>query len=441
LTTLVIIGMPEFCFQATSTKNDIFTAVAALFCLISVYRLLETLNIQDICLLVLGLSFGFSAKLTFSAFLAPFIIFFGYLIIRKHNIINIFQLINKNWLYFIPLIFCALVMSQFWLFFHNYITFNDLTGNASIGNFAQPSGLLGFIANCVRYLFQNFDLFPFDYIINSRLKIDINHYLIYLYDAVFKPVFGNEKLAYSSQNNLIPFAILTIPHEDDSWYGLAGTFLVLPSLIFSFFRGRLFLKMVSITLFSFILIISNLFFWSPFNTRYLSLFFTSSGVCIAFLLEAIYQKGNKRMINFILSFSVFILVSSCLLNSTKNIRKPNIWIESKLGIDRLYYARQHYRDDRVEQFKKIVPTGSLVALYAGDESWIYHFYLTNPGTKIEPINLSALKGGSTLLKYDYLLCLEVDCNLSDLNIPYQILWSSTNASRILGKIVKINQIK
>ncbi len=77
--TLVIVSLPEFCFQATATKNDIFTAASAVFCFLTAYRVLESLNIEDFSLTILGLSFGFSAKTTFLAFLVPFTITFGFL--------------------------------------------------------------------------------------------------------------------------------------------------------------------------------------------------------------------------------------------------------------------------------------------------------------------------------------------------------------------------
>jgi hypothetical protein len=440
ITTLIIIGMPEFCFQATSTKNDIFTAAAAVFCLQTAYRFLQVLNIEDLSFIILGLSFGSSAKTTFLVFLLPFSICFGYLIIRKYRFYVLLSLFQQNWLYFILLTSPALIMSQFWLFFHNFYTQNDATGFAN-NNFVKPSGLKGLFANLVRYIFQSFHLFPFDYIADGRLNINIDNYIEKLYETIFEPFFGDKKMGYSG-GSPYQFSISLFPHEDYSWYGIGGFFLVFPALFFSLLRGNAFLKATSISLISFLMIISYTVAWTPWNNRYLSLFFTASGVCIAFFLGAItYFQKDSFFRKSIIILSIFILISSCILNtskplggiSIKEFLKPNIWIKTNFGQDRLYYAQKFYKDDRVETFKMLVSENSKVALVAADETWIYHFYLTNPNIRIEPIKFSNFKKNHA--SYDYLFCLDIDCNLSELDVPYKILWNNSNKSSKLGKLV------
>lgn len=448
ITTLVIIGMPEFCFQATSTKNDIFTAAAAVFCLQVMYRLLQVLNIQDLSLIILGLFFGASAKSTFLVFLLPFSICFGFLIIRKYKIVDILKLLRTNWLYLIILTSPVLIMSQFWLFFHNLVTQNDATFGLAQEKFVKSSGIKGIeggIANLVRYFLQSFHLFPFDYIAQARLNINLENYLENLYQTIFEPIFGNKKMGYAGG---VPrqFSIKLFPHEDYSWYGIGGFFLTLPGLFFSLIKGNAFLRATSITLLSFILIVSYAAYWTPWNNRYLSLFFTASGVCIAFFLTSIIRlKKDSILTKSIIVLSIFILISSCILNSSKpfgglSIKaffKPNIWRETNFGQDRLYYGDQYYKDDRIEKFKTLVSKDSKVALVAEDDTWIYHFYLTNPDVTIEPVKFSKFQENRTL--YDYLFCLDVDCDLSELNVPYKILWKNANDAPILGKLVLLQK--
>jgi hypothetical protein len=441
-TTLVIVGMPEFCFQATSTKNDIFTAAVAIFCLLVTHSFLKVLNIQDLSFIVLGLSFGISAKTTFFVFFIPYLVFFGYLIIKKYGILKIFEVIQNNWLYFVVLTSPAIVMSQFWLFFYNHATQNDVTGLTN-NKFTQPSGILGGLANLVRYLFQSFHLFPFDYIAKARLNIPIDNYLENLYKTIFEPFFGNAKMGYV-RGEPWQFSINLFPHEDYSWYGIGGFFLVIPALLFSLFRGNSFLRATSMTLISFMLLISYTLSWTPWNNRYLSLFFTSSGVCIAFILNSIADRKKHFLLNkIIIILSIFILISSCVLNSSKPLGglsikeffKPNIWIKTNFGNDRLYYGNKYYKDERIDRIRRLISENSKVALVAGDDSWIYHFYLTNPNSIIEPIKFSQFKEDSTL--YDYLLCLDVNCNLSQIDVPYELLWNSSNESPKAGKLLKI----
>lgn len=440
LTTLIIISMPELCFQATSTKNDIFTGAATIFCLQVAYRFLQVLNIQDLVLLILGLSFGASAKSTFLVFLLPFSVCLLFLIFRKYKVVDIFNLLRTNWLYFIILISPSLIMSQFWLFLHNIATQNDATGLTK-NNFVKPTRMKGMFANLVRYLFQSFDLFPFDYIAKIRLKINFDNYLENLYQFIAEPFFGNTKMGYIN-GEPHGFSIRLEPREDSSWYGISGFFLVFPSLLVSLIKGNSFLRATSISLISFMLIVCYLVLWTPWNNRYLNLFFTGSGVCIAFLLTLIIsEKRNLFLRQSILWLSIIILISSCLLNVSKPLGglsiteffKPNIWVKTDFGQDRLYYAKKHYEDNRVTIVKTLVPDYAKVALIGRGNSWIYHFYLTNPNIKIDPIKLSNFKKNYTT--YDYLLCLDSQCNLSDLNTPYEILWNSSKNSKKLGKLV------
>ncbi len=444
LTTIIIIGMPELCFQATSTKNDIFTGAAAIFCFQVAYRFLQVLNIQDLSLLILGASFGSSAKSTFLVFLLPFSICLLYLILTKYKVVDILNLLKTNWLYFIILIFPSLIMSQFWLYFHNIATQSDATG-LSKNNFVKPSRMKGMFANLVRYVFQSFHLFPFDYIAKGRLNINFDNYLENLYKLIFEPYFGNIKMGYA-HGKPYGFSIRLFPHEDYSWYGISGFFLVFPSLFISLIKGNNFLRATSISLISFMLIVCYLVLWTPWNNRYFNLFFTASGVCIAFFLTLIInQKRNSLLQKSLLLLSIFILISSCVLNSSKPLGglsiteffKPNIWLKTNFGQERLYYAQKYYNDDRITTFKTLVPAQSKVALIGGKNSWIYHFYLTNPNIKFEPITLTNFKENYTA--YDYLLCLDVQCDLSDLNASYEILWSNSNNSRKLGKLISFSR--
>ncbi|EAZ92864.1 hypothetical protein [Crocosphaera chwakensis] len=440
ITTIIIMGMPELCFQATSTKNDIFTGAAAIFCLQVAYRFLQVLNIQDLSLLILGTSFGASAKSTFLVFLLPFSVCLLYLILKKYKVVDILNLLRTNWSYFVILIFPSLIMSQFWLFFHNVATQNDATGLTK-NNFVKPSKTKGMFANLVRYLFQSFHLFPFDYIAKGRLNINLDDHLENLYKLLFEPFFENIKMGYVN-NRPYKFSIRLFPHEDFSWYGMSGFFLVLPSLFISLIKGNNFLRATSISLISFMLIVCYLVLWTPWNNRYFNLFFTASGVCIAFLLTLIInQKRNSVFQKSLLLLSIFILISSCVLNSSKPLGglsiteffKPNIWAKTNFGQERLYYANGYYNDDRITKFKTLVTNQSKVALIATDDSWIYHFYLTNPNVEIEPITLPEFKENYTA--YDYLLCLDVQCDLTDLNASYEILWSNSNDSRKIGKLL------
>lgn len=442
-TTLTIVSLTEFCFQATSTKNDIFTAASALFCFIVTDRLLAKPNVRDLAILLLGIAFGFSAKTTFLGFLAPFSLCFIILALIKIGWKTLYKMIVHNWLYFIVLTAPIIIISQIWLFLNNAASTGDPTGGETI-EIVRNGGIIGGIANLVRYFFQSIHLFPLDYIARGRLGIDLGEYLVSIYDRLFFPIFGNSAMGYV-YNDFYSFEVKSLPHEDFAWYGPLGFMIVIPAILWSVIKGNYWLKAQSFCLISFIVIVSFKLYWTPWSNRYVVLFFVASGACVAFFLQEIPKKYRSIILNGITTVALVLLISACILNVTKPLGglsiteffKPNIWSRTHLGGDRLYYGRKHYGDNRIEQFRDLVPSGASVALLADKKSWIYHFYLVNPHVEIVPTSLSKLDTiGQT---YDYLLCLDVDCNLTQLPIDYQTLWESSVKSNRSGILIQLKK--
>jgi hypothetical protein len=429
-TTLIIISLPQFCFQATSTKNDIFTAASAVFCFLVGDRLLAQPNAKNLALMLLGLAYGFSTKTTFVAFLGPFGLGFAAIAFWQIGWRKLYQIVTQNWRYLLVLTAPILIISQSWLFLHNALKTQDVTGGGTI-KIVTESGNLGGIANLVRYFLQSIHLFPLDYLVKGRLGFDFGEQITNFYNRVFYPVFGNISMAFVNDDALT-FRIKTLPHEDFSWYGPLALVIIIPAILWSLLKGNYWLKVQSLSLLGFILIFSFKLIWTPWSNRYVVLFFAASGACIAFFLQQISKKYQPKILSGITAIALILLISASTLNVTKPLGglsitqffQPNIWTKTAWGSDRLYYARRHHGDDRVEQFRNLVPPRAKVALLAGDKSWIYHFYLVNPQGTIVPTIWSTLQNQPS--EYDYLLCLDVECNFQELPTFERVLWQSSD---------------
>lgn len=192
------------------------------------------------------------------------------------------------------------------------------------------------------------------------------------------------------------------------------------------------------------MIFSHKLVWTPWSNRYVTLFFAASGACVAFFLQQIPQKFQSKILQGIKAIALIILIAACVLNVSKPLGglsiteffKPNIWNKTNFGSDRLYYARKHHGDYRVEQFRDLVPKDAKVALISAEKSWIYHFYLVSPGTEIVPTSLSKLR--NNIQAYDYLFCLDAECDLTQLESnSYKIVWQSLIESSRPAKLVKL----
>lgn len=125
---LVIASLPQLFLQSWIAKNNIFTASAAVFCLLAVARLLDKPISQNLFLVLLGLMFGLSSKTTFLAFALPFSIVFGLSVFRKYGLRIWVHEIRRNWSWWLIGLIPLLVLSQLWLFIHNHVIWGSWSG-------------------------------------------------------------------------------------------------------------------------------------------------------------------------------------------------------------------------------------------------------------------------------------------------------------------------
>lgn len=456
VSTLVVISLPELVYQATSTKNDIIVNALAIFCFLTFHRLLDEINLKDFIILILALIWGISVKTTWLAFLLPFSLFFGIIILQKYPLRIWSQLIFRNWRLLILFVVPALIFSQFWLFIHNYYIWGSWSGTPEYNALSkQVDGLKGSLANLVRYLLQSIDLLePGNIIIRRLIGISFTELLQKIYDTFLYPVFGD----VATNEMLGPFRLSWWSHEDMAWFGPLGFLLVIPAVLYSVVKGKKFLRALGLTLLGYIFILSYVLVWNPFHNRYVSLFFVASGGCIAYLINLF--KHRKYLLKLIKYTSILILFIACSINAAKplislspdtyigaNINifnfpyvifKESIWGKTKLGTNRFYYAENFYGDSRVTNFMKLVPSGSQVALVTEGHmasTWVYHYLLYNPQVKFTPIIKPKLE--SKNLKFDYILCAELQCQFKQTNSNKTILWTAEPSAK-KGQLIRVS---
>ncbi|CCQ50271.1 hypothetical protein CWATWH8502_4003 [Crocosphaera watsonii WH 8502] len=225
-----------------------------------------------------------------------------------------------------------------------------------------------------------------------------------------------------------------------SWFGPFVFLLVIPGIIYSILRGKKSLQTLSLTLMGYAVILCYKVVWMPWNGRFFSLFFAASGVCVAYFIESVKFK-RKFLIKSISYASILILFLSCAVNESKplniipnqtltgshliplkwahNIMHESIWAKTNWGRNRLYYAENHYfyrdKNSRLLDFKDTIPPESNIVLVVGEDSWIYHYLLSNPDQKFTPVSL-LLNPDVNPLDFDYLLCIDEECRYRKFNV-------------------------
>lgn len=148
--------------------------------------------------------------------------------------------------------FPLFIFSQIWLYIHNYNYWGGWSGTPGfVGRFTQTDGLLGTIANAVRYIFESIDLMKAtDIITDSLFNVKISNKLVQFYQAIVYPVIGDAGMlaSYSDPSSPLNFDIEWRYSEGYAWYGILGFLLAIPSIIYTLLKGKKFPRIVSMIL-------------------------------------------------------------------------------------------------------------------------------------------------------------------------------------------------
>ena len=472
--TLVIASLPELVLQSTSTKNDIMTAAVAVICFILVHRILTNINIEDLVLLPIAISFGISCKTTFIAFALPFVGLFSLLILKQYSWRYLYKVINNHKLFFFLSILPILVFLPWFTFYHNYTLFGSWNGpDYFVDLHKQTDGIIGTFGNLVRHIIQSVDLLePIELIfqeitgkIFDQEGYTITDVLMSFYNQYFYPLFGDHGIIESpllpiiSNNNGYHFFILRYRGEDYSWFGPFGFLLVIPALIFALFKGNLYLKAVSLNLIAYALIICNQVAWHPWTNRFFALFFAGSGVLIAYLFTKI--NLNQFFYRLLTLLTILILIYTATFNSRKpllksphdtillshfnpshwvrEVKQKSIWRVTDLGRNRTIYFDSNGFPP-VNILSQLIPNDSEIALVTTHDTWIYQYLLYNPQLKITPFDKndpSLWQKISASKNFGYIFCVYTDYCQSFINVEQtEIIWDSQEGKT--GMIVKLS---
>lgn len=415
--SMVIISMPEVVYQATSTSNDIIIAFVAVFCILVAHSIYDQPKVRDILLVTLGLTFGIAVKTLFFGFLIPFVVLLSIVMIRRYGFPTLKKALSHfKWAYILALI-PILVFSQVWLFVHNFLFAGGWLGPPDfVRDHRNLDGLLGAIANLVRYFFQSLDILRVTNLaIDSFFGFSPSQILTSFYYSVFYPLWGNA-------GTTKPFEIGLSIGEGKSWFGPLSFLLVLPALWYSIIRrGPSLLRALALTLLGYVGLLAWQLRWTPWNNRFFTLFFVSAGACLAFFFSN--WKNSTRLLCAVNLISGFLIVYGCVFNGGKPIfpleKSPsqfiqgllsdNIWVKSNFGLDRYYFWGD---PAALSNFPSSVPDQENIGVVIDDTASFYYFKLIRPDLRFTMLSPGIVSDGiitsAEIGKLDYLLCIGLD---------------------------------
>ncbi|MFP4317738.1 MAG: glycosyltransferase family 39 protein [Phormidium sp.] len=456
---LIIAGLPQFFLQSWIAKNNIFTASAAMFCLLAVSRLMDKPTSRNLFLVILGLMFGLSAKTTFLAFLLPFTIFFGLSVLRNYGIRIWMDQIRQYWYWWLVGLIPILVLSQLWLFIHNHIVWGSWAGPTGFVAFHKnQDGLLGGIANLFRFLFQFIDFLNITHIILEKgADFSVVNALQSVYDSIVYPIVGDAAL-----QSKLPFSMIWRTHQSHGGFGPFGLLVIIPAILVSLRTRPTFPRNVALTLISFLFIFCMSSAWSAYKIRMLVIFFACSGPCVSNFFDrlTINRRGKKSLFLGASLASILILFYVCLyeqdlpvLNShdpRKLSIRDSYWVQSDWGRDRLYSPNQFYGDERLKTLAEFFPEGSRVGFFSQNLTRLYYYFLHIPQVEFESICMDDLEQRSepvekfatleeaiakTSPPLDYVLCVGEICQSPGLQLRERFRFDKNQEETIIFEVL------
>jgi len=454
--SMVVISMPRLVYHAVSPGDELVPAATALFCILAFFRALEQPNIRDLLLLVAGIFFT-TAGGEMCLVLPLILLVLGCVkLVRRHGTITWWALIKTHRLAAMAALFPVVIFSQLFLFIDNYRrsgTWVDVLGWSGFAY--NGDGLYGSLANLLRYLFESADfLAPFDWLCQRLLGFSPPQVLETLAGFLITPLFGTRGAG-------APFKIGWVAHETLAWFGPLAFLLVLPAVGFAMLRGPRRLKTTAVALAGYFYLVTLIPAWLPGNGHYFTPFFVCGGFCVAFLLPPwrftrFQKKGLQVLATLILCYALWgnttrpviaLAVEADtalphgvkLVDEKRNIRRSNVWTESRWGMDRLFEARRLFGDNRVMVIADQLPPGVTVGMFLSESDWCYPFRLANPGVHFVSLGRpdDAIPERTGSLALHYLLCLGPNPPARPEGLRGRRLWASDPQAPIQGYLLEL----
>ena len=282
--TLLVASMPRLVLLAVSRSLEVMPAAAALLSILLLYRTVERPKITDLILFVTVVAFSISGERMGLVFpligcgLAVLVLY------RRHG--------GRLW--------WDLVRAAPW----SATTAGAVTIVLAIGGFRggtvtataghaipwsyNADGLMGTLANLMRYGLQMIDLTPpVENALRQVVGFDWPAARLWIHDHLLAAVFQSKGAAaaftpaVSGANELV-------------WFGPLAGLLMPPALGWALMRGPRRLKSVALALVGYFSMVVLIPAWLPANVRYFTVFFVCSGFTAAFLLPPWRMTRRRR---------------------------------------------------------------------------------------------------------------------------------------------------
>lgn len=288
--TLVVISMPRIIFLVPSPSGELTHGAAVLFCLLTLYRVVERPNRGDLLMLFLGINFTIHGGPMGLVFPTVLMLLTLVLLHRRHALVSLWKQCFAIGIHrVLPALLPGILFSQVWLLvYHRRVHGNGWVMSDAVTPLAyNGDGIMGTLSNLMRYLFQSIHLTaPVENSFRKVLDIDIMVLLEGLYSRLALPYFVDLGAAQ-------PFLNPSWPDSASIWFGPFGFMLLWPAIGYALLKGPRRLKAVALAITAAVYLITLIPAWRPENVAYFTPIVVGAGFMPAFILPP-WRFGRQR---------------------------------------------------------------------------------------------------------------------------------------------------
>ena len=272
--TLMVLSMPRLVLLAIFPCAELMSAAAVAVSVLLLYRLVEQHRVWDLRFFLLCLLFSIQAHPMSAALVLVMALLLTLVMIRRHGWLLWRELIVAWPKSTILILLPAVMLAQVPAFSHNLVHAHPLFG-APIG--FDTGGIIGALANLVRYLFISLD--PTEAVRTALVwlvGIDLKQVMMGFYQSLVVSLFGR-----SGVN--VPFAPV-FSGGVGVGFGPFAALLVLPAMAYAALSGPRRIKALSVAWAGYLYLAALVIAWTTDSIAVLTPLYAANGFMVAFAL-------------------------------------------------------------------------------------------------------------------------------------------------------------
>lgn len=299
---LMVVSMPRLVVLGTASGSELMPAAAALFSIVLLFRFLEEPDLKDLVFFIFAVLFSVTDPGPGMMLPILLVLLFLVVVIRRHGMVMWKEILSGNTAVVALSVFPTVIFSQVYMLAAKAFSPGESLFKAfSVPVLYNQKGIFGAFDNLVRYTLESIHLTaPVEkmmaIVTGTRVCEALNRVYVDLIAGLF-----------SGHGQGLAFHVACADLPGRVWFGPVAVIIVIPSFLYTMWRGPRRLKAVSIAFAAYLYLVALIVQWHPLNVKYFTAFFACIGFTASFLLPPWRLSTNGKTVLQVISSTIFAI--------------------------------------------------------------------------------------------------------------------------------------